>query len=62
MLDQVPDQKILFVSGYSETEAIKAIAPNSPLLPKPFRSDALCRAVRNALGDCATQPKSGSER
>jgi CheY-like chemotaxis protein len=49
MLDQVPDQKILFVSGYSETEAIKAIAPNSPLLSKPFRSDALCRAVRNAL-------------
>ncbi|MGN6155173.1 MAG: PAS domain-containing protein [Sphingomicrobium sp.] len=49
MLGEVPDQKILFVSGYSETDAIKAIAPNSPLLPKPFRSDALCRAVRNAL-------------
>jgi PAS domain S-box-containing protein len=49
MLGEVPDQKILFVSGYSETEAIKAIAPNSPLLPKPFRSDALCRAVREAL-------------
>jgi len=50
MLKEVPDQKILFVSGYSETEAIKAIAPNSPLLAKPFRSDALSKAVRNALG------------
>jgi PAS domain S-box-containing protein len=49
MLSDVPDQKILFVSGYSETDAIKSIAPNSPLLPKPFRSDALCRAVRKAL-------------
>ena len=50
MMAEVPDQKILFVSGYSETDAIKAIAPDSPLLPKPFRSDALCRAVRSALG------------
>jgi len=49
MLGNVPDQKILFVSGYSETDAIKAIAPDLPLLPKPFRSDALCRAVRKAL-------------
>jgi CheY-like chemotaxis protein len=49
MLSEEPDQRILFVSGYSETEAIKAIAPKSPLLPKPFRSEALCRAVRNAL-------------
>jgi PAS domain S-box-containing protein len=49
ILEQAPDQKILFVSGYSETDAIKRIAPNSPLLAKPFRSDALCRAVRSAL-------------
>ncbi|MGI8705304.1 MAG: PAS domain-containing protein [Sphingomicrobium sp.] len=49
ILEQAPDQKILFVSGYSETDAIKRISPNSPLLAKPFRSDALCRAVRSAL-------------
>jgi len=49
MLGEAPDQKILFVSGYSETDAIKSVAPGSPLLAKPFRSDALCRAVRNAL-------------
>jgi PAS domain S-box-containing protein len=49
MLADEPDQKILFVSGYSETDAIKTIAPHSPLLAKPFRSDALCKAVRSAL-------------
>jgi PAS domain S-box-containing protein len=49
MLEDAPGQKILFVSGYSETESIKRIAPNSPLLSKPFRSDALCRAALKAL-------------
>jgi PAS domain S-box-containing protein len=43
------DQPILFVSGYSETEAVKRTAPNAPLLAKPFRSDALRKAVRGAL-------------
>jgi len=49
ILKAAPGQKILFVSGYSETDAIRNVAPDSPLLTKPFRSDALCRAVRNAL-------------
>jgi CheY-like chemotaxis protein len=44
-----PDQPILFVSGYSETEAVKRIAPDAPVLAKPFRADALERAVRGAL-------------
>jgi PAS domain S-box-containing protein len=44
-----PDQPILFVSGYSETEAVKRTAPNAPLLAKPFRADALQKAVRGAL-------------
>jgi CheY-like chemotaxis protein len=44
-----PDQPILFVSGYSETEAIKRIAPDTPLLAKPFRADALDKAIRAAL-------------
>ena len=49
LLKKVPGQKILFVSGYSETEAIKRVAPDSPVLAKPFRSAALCKAVRKAL-------------
>ena len=49
MLAKAPAQKILFVSGYSETEAIKAIAPDLPLLSTPFRSEALCKVVRSAL-------------
>jgi PAS domain S-box-containing protein len=43
------DQPILFVSGYSETEAVKRTAPDTPLLAKPFRADALHKAVRGAL-------------
>ena len=44
-----PDQPILFVSGYSETEAVKRTAPEVPLLAKPFRAEALQKAVRAAL-------------
>lgn len=44
-----PDQRILFVSGYSETEAIRKVAPDAPVLAKPFRPDALDAAVRDAL-------------
>ena len=44
-----PDQPILFVSGYSQTEAVKRTAPDAALLAKPFRAEALHKAVRNAL-------------
>ena len=44
-----PEQPILFVSGYSETEAVKRAAPGAPLLAKPFRAEALHKAVRGAL-------------
>ena len=47
---QEPDQPILFVSGYSETDAIQQAAPGAPLLPKPFRAEALDDAVRAVLG------------
>jgi PAS domain S-box-containing protein len=50
MLKAAPRQKILFVSGYSETDAIRRAAPDSPILAKPFRSEALSKAVRKALG------------
>jgi signal transduction histidine kinase/CheY-like chemotaxis protein len=46
---RLPDQSILFVSGYSETDAVKRTAPDAPLLTKPFRADALHKAVRGAL-------------
>ena len=44
-----PNQPILFVSGYSETDAVKRTAPDAPLLTKPFRAEALHKAVRSAL-------------
>ena len=49
ILSKQPDQAILFVSGYSETDSIRRIAPKAPLLTKPFRAEALARAVRGAL-------------
>jgi DNA-binding response OmpR family regulator len=49
MLREVPGQPILFVSGYNETEAIRAAAPGAQLLAKPFRPDALDAAVRDCL-------------
>ena len=49
ILSKQPEQAILFVSGYSETDSIKRIAPNAPLLTKPFRAEALAKAVRGAL-------------
>ena len=44
-----PGQPILFVSGFSDTAAIRRLAPDTPLLAKPFRADALDAAVRSAL-------------
>ena len=44
-----PDQPILFVSGYNETDAIRNAAPDASILAKPFRAAALEEAVRAAL-------------
>ena len=49
ILREVPGQPILFVSGYNESEAIRAAAPDALLLAKPFRPDALDAAVRDCL-------------
>jgi len=46
-----PNQRILFVSGYSETDAIRKVAPNAEILAKPFRAATLDEAVREALAD-----------
>ena len=44
-----PAQRILFVSGYSETDAIRKVAPDAEILAKPFRAAVLDEAVRDAL-------------
>ena len=51
ILTLVPGQPILFVSGYSESEAISRAAPHARMLAKPFKPDALDAAVRDALGE-----------
>jgi len=53
ILAEHPAQPILFVSGYSETDAVKRTAPNTPVLAKPFRADALEKAVRSAVAERA---------
>ena len=50
ILKLVPGQPILFVSGYSESEALRRAAPQAALLSKPFKPEALDLAVREALG------------
>jgi CheY-like chemotaxis protein len=54
---KLPKQAILFVSGYSETDAVKSNAPDAPLLTKPFRADALANAVRNAIAPQPRKPR-----
>jgi CheY-like chemotaxis protein len=49
ILEEQPGQPILFVSGYSQTDAIKQAAPGAPLLAKPFRAEALDELVRGLL-------------
>ena len=44
-----PEQPILFVSGYNETDEIRRAAPGANILAKPFRAAALEDAVRAAL-------------
>jgi len=56
ILNAAPDQRLMFVSGYSETEAISRAAPGAPLLTKPFRADALDLAVRDALSQSPDAP------
>jgi CheY-like chemotaxis protein len=56
ILRDVPGQPILFVSGYSETDAIRSAAPDAQLLAKPFRPDALDAAVRDCLDKGNNRP------
>ena len=49
ILKREPGQPILFVSGYSESEAIRRAAPDARLLPKPFKPETLDAAVRDTL-------------
>jgi signal transduction histidine kinase/ActR/RegA family two-component response regulator len=50
ILAERPGQPILFISGYSESDAIRRAAPEALMLAKPFRPDALDAAIREAIG------------
>ena len=42
-----PDQKFLMVTGYSDSDAIAAACPDTPILRKPFDGNALRQLVAN---------------
>jgi signal transduction histidine kinase len=44
-----PEIKILFVSGFSDSEALETAVGAGPLLRKPFRPSELAAAVRSAI-------------
>ena len=46
---RVPSQPLLFVTGYSESEAIRKAAPDASVIAKPFRPETLDLAVRDAM-------------
>ncbi len=45
----LPDLPLLFVTGYSESDAIRAAAPDAAVMTKPFRPEALDLAVRDVM-------------
>ncbi len=44
-----PGQSLLFITGFSESSAIEAAAPQAVVLRKPFRPDDLISAVDGAI-------------
>ncbi len=46
---RVPGQPLLFVTGYSESQAIRDAAPDASVITKPFRPETLDLAVRDAM-------------
>jgi FixJ family two-component response regulator len=51
MIETVPGVKVLYVSGYTDDEAVRvgAFPPGSKFLQKPFTLGALVSKVREAL-------------
>lgn len=51
-LKTIPDLKVLFLSGDAEdaTPRCNEVAPNAPLIPKPFKIEEILACVRDLLG------------
>ncbi len=46
-----PKTRILFVSGFADSDALEVAIGAAPLLRKPFRPSELAAAVRSAMDD-----------
>jgi DNA-binding NtrC family response regulator len=53
MREWLPSMKVLYVSGYSDDEAVRAgtFPPGSKFLQKPFTLSSLVGKVREAIGE-----------
>lgn len=54
-----PDQKIIFITGYAESAALEATAPDAPVIRKPFRADELVRCIDQILAADTKLHRSG---
>jgi CheY-like chemotaxis protein len=45
------DQKIVYISGYADTDALHEAARDAPILKKPFRVGELFHVVEQSLGE-----------
>ncbi len=48
-----PDVKVMFMTAYAEAGVV---APDGPVLGKPFGSDALCATIRSAWAGKSAEP------
>ncbi len=55
LAERRPATKVLYMSGYAESEFVcrRALEADMPFLPKPFTPDALARRVREVLNQRA---------
>jgi CheY-like chemotaxis protein len=49
VLGRAPDARFLFMTGHADSVPLTSLAPDVPMIRKPFRSEDLLAAVREAL-------------
>ena len=54
-----PDLPVLMITGYADTDAVSAHAPDIPMLRKPFEAEALLEAVGQAIAAGSKARKDG---
>lgn len=58
--ERMPDVKIVFMSGYLESQKEEGVLPNDQFLQKPFTRDALIQKLEDALANSGSSAESDS--